>query len=93
MGSHYSQFLAVFKHTSTQALVNTVRNSQKRIDSGLTAAAEQVEIDRIQAAIDELDRRGYYAGKGTVKTASKHSAGRNIGALIALALVAYVLAK
>ena len=58
---------ALFRNKSNTVLLNTIKNSQARIDRirkmGLgNTVAEQNEINRIQAAVDVLAARGYYDG-------------------------------
>lgn len=64
--SNYAAFKRVFSTTKTNVLLSTIKNSEARHGrysrSGNDAAAA-VEIDRIQAAADVLDERGYYNDK------------------------------
>ena len=78
---NYQAFRAVFKTTSDKSLNATIINSQRRFDAadldGNDAAAA-VEIDRIQAAVDELDARGAY-GKSTNTQPSGQLAAQKAG--------------
>jgi len=60
MATSIKMFASIFKGTTTTALKNTIKNSNARISKGLNANAEQTEINRIQAAANELERRGAY---------------------------------
>ena len=91
-----AEFEITLKGESTAALVATVNNSQARYDAAGKigdTSAQATEIERLQAAANILDSRGYYdqqktgaAARPADEAGSNDSAALAVGLLVLFAL-------